>query len=318
MRYHLQNDIRRLLLICLAIGVILPAAFLIWRPADREKEDVPAEIMISILNNDGQIEKIGLENFIIGVVAAEMPASFESEALMAQAVAARTYVVAHCPPFGKPKHGDAAVCCDSTHCQAYADQSALRLGWGGNYDKYYAKVADAVLATKGEVLFWKDHIAQTPFCSTCGGGTEDAAACWGAAYPYLVAVDCSYCTASPRFSGYQCYSLDEAAGLLDVDAEQLYEMKALNYTPGNRVETLAIGETLKRGTEIRRLLSLDSAAFDWLITDEKIYFSTLGYGHGVGLCQYGANGMARCGNIYTQILAHYYPGTHIEIMKLPD
>lgn len=309
MRFRFRLDIKRAILVLMTITVLILIAVKIGEQDQQEK--LPPETYIIIVNKDGENEKIELERFVMGVVAAEMPASFEDEALKAQAIAARTYILSHCEPYGQPRHGEAAVCCDSTHCQAYVDELELRVRWGENYDKYYAKIADAVLATRGEILFWQDTIAETPFCSTCGGRTENAEACWGQALPYLVAVDCDYCGHSPKFSSYQRFTLAEAASLLATDIDKLYSMQVEAYTPGDRINTLSIDGTLYKGTELRTKLSLNSAAFNWLIIGDNIVFTTIGYGHGVGMCQYGADGMAKRGYDYREILQQYYPGTII-------
>ena len=311
MRFRLRLDFMRAIWVIMAVIVLVLIAFKVVEKEQQNQEELPPATYITIVNQDGENEQIELELFVMGVVAAEMPASFEEEALKAQAIAARTYILSHCEPYGQPRHGEAAVCCDSTHCQAYADELELRMRWGKNYDKYYAKIADAVLATRGEILFWQESIAQTPFCSTCGGRTENAEACWGQAFPYLVAVDCDYCSHSPKYSSYQRFSLAETASLLATDIDKLYSMQVETYTPGDRIGTLSIEDMLYKGTEMRSKLGLNSAAFNWLIIGDNIVFTTIGYGHGVGMCQYGADGMAQRGYDYQQILQKYYPGTTI-------
>ncbi len=311
MRFRLRLDFMRTIWVIMAVIVLVLIAFKVVEKEQQNQQELPPATYITIVNQDGENEQIELELFVMGVVAAEMPASFEEEALKAQAIAARTYILSHCEPYGQPRHGEAAVCCDSTHCQAYADELELRMRWGKNYDKYYAKIADAVLATRGEILFWQESIAQTPFCSTCGGRTENAEACWGQAFPYLVAVDCDYCAHSPKYSSYQRFSLAEAASLLATDIDKLYSMQVETYTPGDRIGTLSLEDILYKGTEMRSKLALNSAAFNWLIIGDNIVFTTIGYGHGVGMCQYGADGMAQRGYDYQQILQKYYPGTTI-------
>ena len=126
-----------------------------------------------------------------------------------------------------------------------------------------------------------------------------------------MAVDCDYCGHSPKFSSYQRFILAEAASLLATDIDKLYSMQVEAYTPGDRINTLSIDGTLYKGTELRTKLSLNSAAFNWLIIGDNIVFTTIGYGHGVGMCQYGADGMAKRGYDYREILQQYYPGTII-------
>lgn len=318
MRIRLHPDCKLALALVAALVLLIAAIVLLLKLLPGPAEKTTSDIRIMIVNRDGEKERVELESFIIGVVAAEMPASFEPEALAAQAIAARTYVLSHCPPWGAAKHGDAAVCCDPAHCQAYADQATLKARWGDNYDKYYARVEAAVLDTKGKVLSWQGQLIEAPYCSACGGHTENAEYCWGRAYPYLVSVSCPYCRAAPRFSEFRSFPLSEAAALLDASVEQIAQMRTESYTPGYRVGLLQVGEHIYPGTEMRSLLGLNSAAFNWLLIGDEIYFSTLGYGHGVGLCQYGANGMAQAGFGYADILAHYYLGTTIETITALD
>ena len=296
------------------ILALLTAILLICRIAEKSQQQVvlpPASIYINILNSSGRIEKIELETFICGVVAAESPASFADEALKAQAVAARTYVLSHCQPYGENRHDNAAVCCDSSHCQAYASDDELKQRWGKKYEEYRNKITAAVADTAGIILCWQKEIAQAPFFSTCGGHTENAESCWGKYFPYLISVNCGYCGASPRFSACRSFTLAEAAAFLEAEINDLYNMRTESYTPGGRISLLSVGGKQYTGTEIRSRLGLDSATFNWLIFADDITFTTIGYGHGVGMCQYGANGMAENGYNYQDILAHYYPGTSL-------
>ena len=272
----------------------------------REKEpggpDHPAEPggpVVAVLGQDGEVFCLPLENFLVGVVAAEMPASFHEKALAAQAVAARTYVLAARAAGGR--HADAVVCCDPACCQAWRDPAGLD-------EEALDKIERAVAETYGQVLYYEGRLAEAPFCSCCGGRTESAAAVWGGERPWLVSVDCSYCGHSPRLASCRAFSLLEAAELLDCGADDLRAMTVLGYTEGGRVERVALGGSALTGTEVRAALALDSAAFTWLIQGESICFASLGFGHGVGLCQWGADGMAACGFSYPEILAHYYPG----------
>ena len=283
-----------------------------------QADDMPpsGDIYIDILDPAGETKKINLEEFIVGVVAAEMPASFDMEALKAQSVAARTYVLAHYPPYGECRHGDAAVCCDSTHCQAYCTDEELRKRWGDRYDHYHSRVTEAVNATAGQMLCYNGKIAQTPFFSTCGGSTESSSDCWsGSDIPYLKAVTCSCCGHSPKAISCKRFSVAEAAGLLHTTTDALYAMNADSFTEGRRVRSLTIDGKSYKGTEIRSILGLNSAAFTWLIMGDDIIFATLGYGHGVGMCQYGADGMGKKGYSWQHILAHYYPGTELKDIR---
>ena len=263
-------------------------------------------LLIRVQWPDGSQSPVELEEFIAGVVAAEMPASFQPQALQAQAVAARSYVLRQ---KGAGKHGEAAVCCDSACCQAWRSEEELKKNWGADFPANWQKIRDAVAATAGQVLLYEGELIDALFCSTCGGMTEDAAELWGSSRPYLTAHPCAYCSHSPRYSSWKRYSLAEAASRLELQPEQIPELKLLSSTAGGRVALLAGGERQYRGTELRSRLELDSAAFSWLLQGEEIIFLSLGYGHGVGLCQYGADGMGRAGYAAREILSAYYPGT---------
>jgi stage II sporulation protein D len=311
-RWRLRIEFRRSIWIGIVLLLLICLLLCLSYFSKKEPDDIYQSPLITIINPQGETEEIRLEDFMIGVIAAEMPASFDIEALKAQAVAARTYVLSHCPPQGICRHGDAAVCSDPSHCQAYLDNDMLKASWGKNYHTYYDKIEEAVLATQGEVLFWQESIAQAPFFSTCGGRTENAEAVWGKAFPYLVSQECRYCGHSARYSGYQRYSLDEAAAMLAIPVEALTTIKAESYTPGDRIGLMTAGGENYAGTDWRSIFSLNSAAFSWLMIGDYLIFCTVGYGHGVGLCQYGADGMGKNGYHYQEILSHYYPGTSLQ------
>lgn len=290
-------------LLAMGLGLLLGMAY--CGPPEPSPE-VP--LSITVQWPDGTQSAVELESFLVGVVAAEMPASFHPQALQAQAIAARTYVVRQQLA---GKHGTAAVCCDSACCQAWRSKEDLEDQWGEAFSTYWAAVSAAVEATAGQVLTMDGQLIDAVFCSTCGGMTEDVEAVWGSPRSYLTAHTCAYCTHSPRYSGWQRFSLVEAAERLETTPDQIRQMKVLDYTPGGRVAAVDLGEQQWKGTEVRSRLGLDSAAFSWLIQGEELVVLTLGYGHGVGLCQYGADGMGDAGYTYAEILEAYYPGTSV-------
>lgn len=293
----------------LALMVIAALTLLIiciWRlnvPEAEEENQFPSGPVIAVLSRDGEVFQIPLERFLVGVVAAEMPASFGEEALAAQAVAARTYILASREAGGR--HQDAVVCCDSACCQAWRDPLEL-----AEADR--EKVAAAVGATAGQALYYEGKLAETPFCSCCGGRTESAAAVWGGERPWLVSVDCPYCGHAPRFCSCRVFELEEAAALLSCGTDELRQMKLLGYSGGGRVDRVELAGRILSGREVRAALGLPSAAFAWLLQGGRILVASVGFGHGVGLCQYGADGMAAAGHDYPEILAHYYPGCELE------
>lgn len=305
------------------IGAVIPAAIFhtvekmeIWRTHSVEipeetveqAEEEPFAQSIPVLQDDGTIRQIELDVYVTGVVLAEMPASFETEALKAQAVAARTYAL-KCSAEGN-KHSGNAVCTDSSCCQAYIEISDyLTCG----QQQMYEKVADSVHQTTGEVLVYAGELIDATYFSCSGGRTEDAQAVWGAQIPYLVSVE------SPGEEGAQHYidtvsfSVTEFCRLLDLDHSdgKALSVGSLTYTAGGGVATLQINGVEFTGTQLRQKLGLRSTAFILTVAGETVTVTTKGFGHRVGMSQYGADAFALKGYSYREILAHYYPGTDL-------
>lgn len=259
---------------------------------------------------DGEVTAMDMDEYLLGAVLAEMPADFEEEALKAQAVAARTYARRAYVTGGK--HGDGSVCGNYACCQAYISPDDY-LERGGTQDGV-DKVRFCVEATSGLVLTYEGALIEATYFSCSGGRTEDAAAVWGTEYPYLQAVD------SPGEEGAAHYT-DTVIFLPEVFCNRLGLTLEGNpqtwfgeaaFTSGGGVDTLVIGDNLFRGTELRSLLGLRSTAFTVDTVDGNIRITTRGYGHRVGMSQYGADAMAVTGAGYGEILAHYYPGTTLE------
>ncbi len=257
------------------------------------------------------VEEIALEEALVGFVAAEMPASYAEAALMAQAVAARSFVMSRFL-------ADGEVCDDSGHCLAYCDEAGRKERWGRDFAANEAKIRAAVAATAGEVLVVEGMIVAAYFHAVCGGMTESAAALWGGAEIYPAAE----CLWDGGGVAAQFYGRDEVAGRLEIAAEELPLLCVTARTASGRVREVSCGSRHWSGAEVRRLLGLASANFCWLSTGEGYYFSVLGSGHGVGMCQKGAGGMAAAGYDYREILARYYGGCKVveivEIMRLSE
>lgn len=285
------------------------------------------EMKIQLYVSDSkQLVSIGLEDYVKGVLAAEMPASFHIEALKAQAVAARTYAVKRASLFGGKgcsMHPQADLCDDPGHCQAWLASADLQTKWGMlEYQNYLSKVSQAVEETKGQIITYQGVVIDPLFHSTCGGQTEDAGAVWQQSLPYLVPVTCSYCEHSPRLQEEQRYSLttlasalQELDGSIAVTAQSL-QSKASDFvvaekTATGRVATVNLGNKSLKATTLRQALGLNSTRFSHRIEGSQIIFSVQGFGHGVGLCQYGADGMGQAGHDYRAILEHYYQGTQV-------
>ncbi len=300
-----------LLLFCILI--LLPAflAICLFKPA--EYTDTKENPTVRVLHSDsGSIESENIETYLIGVVAAEMPASFHSEALKAQAVAARTYIYNHMVSVEKnTDHPEADVCTDSAHCKAWLSDTALRTEMGDNwYADYYGKIEDAVRSTTGEIITYDNEPIVAVFHSTGSGRTENSADVWGGDLPYLKSVESSGDSASPKFSSTVTVSKDKICKTLGVTDTGVY---AYTRSEGGAVLTVNIGGYLFRGVDIRSYFDLNSANFEIEETDTDYIFHVTGNGHGVGMSQYGANAMAQAGNDYITILTTYY--TDVAISK---
>jgi len=302
------------ILMAILILAVLPLILIERMDATAEEETDDTVPVVSVLMSDNETQSMTIEDFLVGVVAAEMPASFEIEALKAQAIVARTYVLYHSPlPQGiGGRHGEIAVCTDPNHCQAYISVEEMQKRWGKNSEANLAKIRQAVKETQGLVITYQGELVETPFFSTCGGQTESAKDCWGSERAWLQSVSCPYCTASKHYQGEMQFTLSKAAKLLDVKKADLKKMVIKSHTDGKRVAIVQIGEKEISGTEMRSKLGLESANFTFSIEDSKIIFQTYGYGHGVGMCQYGAGGMAKEGKTAAQIVHYYYQDIEIE------
>lgn len=254
-----------------------------------------ASPLIAVINQQGELEQTELEQFLIGVLAAEMPASFETEALKAQAIAARTYIMNNMDgQRGCYKHSDAVVCCNSHHCQAYCSIAEMHSKWGAEFAANYGKISMAVMETAGQILIYKGQIIDALYFSTCGGHTASADEYWSNSIAYLQGKSCSYCIASPRYRNEQSFSIASAAKRLGVKSSSL--SKTLSKLPPRTV---------------REKLGLYSAKYGWSIKGDTVTFRSQGSGHGVGLCQYGADGMARANFSAAEILSYYYSGIEL-------
>lgn len=272
----------------------------------------PAAQTVRLLR-DGTVCELPLEDYVLGVVAGEMPASFEPEALKAQAVAARTYTL-YCA--AGHKHTGADVCAEPGCCQAWLDDERLRQNWGADYGKNLARLRAAVEQTAGEYLCYEGAPVFAAFHSSSAGATEASAAIWNPR-PYLVSVPSPESAETvPRYvSRLRCAPLDFRDTLLaahpeaDLSGEPETWLGPVEHDGSGRVASVTLGGVPVSGTELRALFSLRSTAFTLTCGAEGFCFTVTGSGHGVGMSQYGAEVMARNGADYREILAHYYPGT---------
>lgn len=248
-------------------------------------------------------EELPLERYVVGVVLGEMPADFHQEALKAQAVAARTYTCKILKTGGK--HGDGRLCTDPVCCQAYLDPLA--------YPETAEAVEQAVEDTQGLVLCYDGELIEAVYFSCSGGKTEDALAVWGTEYPYLRATDSPGEEASGYYRSSKWLSREELElrlGFL-LPEDSAAWLGELTRTEGGGVEYWELAGHMLTGVETRKALELRSTAFSVSVQEQGLLFVTQGYGHRVGLSQYGANAMAQQGKTFRQILSHYYLGTDL-------
>lgn len=271
-------------------------------PVQSEEQEIQKQ-MVTVYRNNGTILEIELEEYIVGVVAAEMPASFSSEALKSQAVVARTYALR--------KITEGEILTDTVSTQAYIDTNQMKTKWGTEFSKYYNKINKAVSETKGEYITYQGNYINAVYHSTSNGYTEDAVNVWKENYPYLKSVESSW---DKSVNSYERTITRDYQNLLEVTGlnKEKVEIKILSRNASGRVETVQIGNKTYTGVEFRNLLGLRSTDFDIEVTDNNIKITTRGYGHGVGMSQYGANEMAKLGYSYQQIIKHYYTGVKIQ------
>ena len=270
----------------------------------------------------GKTESIPFEDYVKGVVAGEMPASFEMEALKAQAVAARTYSLSkiiRSGGAGNPDHPSAPVC-DDTHCQVYRSPDELKQIKSAEWmDTGWPKIVSAVDSTKGQLMYYQGALVEQPlFHSSSGGKTENSEDVFVSALPYLRSVDSPYEATAPHQGEQAEVALSEfkqkikqanpGKSLGTVNSETV---RILERSAGGRVAAIQVGNLTLKGREIRDIFGLRSANFTVSVKGDTVLFTTDGYGHGVGMSQYGANGMAQAGYTYIDILTHYYTGVEV-------
>lgn len=276
--------------------------------------------MVKVWNHRTQeLMVLSLGEYLLGVVVAEMPAEFHIEALKAQAIAARTYTINKITRTGCDRHEDADICTDSTHCQAWRDRDEAIANWPFfRQNAYWSKIVRAVSDTQGRVITHEGNLIQNAvYHSTCGGSTENSEDVWTSAAPYLRAVECRYCTHSPRITETQRMTEAEVAEKLRVAPGQL-KLNVLDRTASGRIISIDIGNEVIRGLEFRTRLGLRSSRVTWLREQGTYTFTTTGFGHALGMCQYGADGMGKQGFSATEILEFYYTGAMIQRIRLEE
>ena len=289
-------------------------------PAAPETAAVHHDRDVTLTIQDGDTtEQMTLERYLTGVVRGEMPASFEMEALRAQAAAERSYVYYQLAAGRKDAHPDADFCTDHTCCSAYLSETAAREKWGGDFAPWNTRVEQAVSDTDRQVVLYNGRPILAVFHSSSAGRTAAAGDVWSGDLPYLVSVDSPEGEETvPNYYSTVTFTAAEAKEKLLTAHPEL----KLSGTPdrwfgaaaengSGRVETVSVGGTDIEGTELRRIFGLRSACFTVAADSESVTFRVTGYGHGVGMSQYGANQLAREGKTWQEILEWYYTGATV-------
>lgn len=285
----------------------------------------PIASITSYIPSTDQVITMDFSEYLKGVVAAEMPASFYEEALKAQAVAARSYILTRLKGYerdGAPaEHKGAMTCSDPTHCKAWLSKEDLQGRWGADYDQNWNKISQCVEATKGIVMTYDGKLVNAVFHSTSSGHTENAKDVWGGNIPYLVSVSSPGDSLSPKYESSKTMTLDsfrqtiQAAHADAVWNEQEELISNIVRSDAGGILSLTTGGIELTGSELRSLFSLNSTNVDFQINETEITMHVKGNGHGVGMSQYGANYLASTGMTYPDILKTYYTGVNVGIYQ---
>ncbi len=295
------------LFICIPSLIIL---FLIIEPLEPKFEFNKNTVIRVYRTKTKKIEIVPLEEYVMGVVAGEMPVSFNKEALKAQAVAARSYIMYKIIN-NKNKKYDVV---DTVLNQVYIDNSSLKEKWGNKYNEYNNKVRNAVEETAYQYITYNGKVADALFFSTSGGYTENSQDVFVSKVHYLQSVKSDWDKISPVFSEQYEYSISDFCKRLQIPVANKININITDKTVGGRVNKIIINNSVFTGSQIVNIFGLRTTNFTISVTN-KVIITTRGYGHGVGMSQYGAEGMARAGYTYDEILKYYYTDIKIEKIK---
>lgn len=273
--------------------------------------DSNASLSVAVMRSESEeVETVPLESYVEGVVAAEMPVNeFEMEALKAQALAARTYIVDHLLHKSSLEKGDVS---DTVQHQVYKSEDELKTLWGSDFDDNMEKLREAVMATKGEVLTYQEAPILPAFFSTSNGYTENSEDYWENELPYLRSVESPWDEDTAKFLDQKTVTVQEVEQLLGIDLPHGTAIPIeTTRTEGKRVAELKLENHSFSGREIREKLDLKSSDFTIKQKNNHLIFTTKGYGHGIGMSQFGANEMAKDGKNYQEIVKHYYQDVEI-------
>lgn len=254
------------------------------------------------------IEKVPIEQYVVGVVSGEMPASFNYEALKAQAVASRTYVM-----YQMQVHkNDEYDVYDSVNSQVYLSEEQLKEKWKDKYIENINKIKQAILDTSGQFLTYNGEVIESFFFSTSVGYTENSEDVFSLELPYLRSVESKWDSISPAYIDQKTLKKEEFFNLLSLDNSNTLDIEIIEKTSTGRIKKIKINGKILTGKQVCSKLQLRSTFFEIKEEGGNVVINTKGYGHGVGMSQYGANGMASSGFTYDEILKYYYTDVEIE------
>ncbi len=311
-----------LLMLGMSGGMMSAGAYEELKIPDLLQTGDASKVISVYFSQEDAVRQVNLEEYLIGVVAGEMPASFEREALKAQAVAARTYIINREKANNKESlelHKGAVICTDSTHCKAYISTEQTKVNWKEQWEENYAKIKSCVEETAGMIITYNNEPISAVFHSTSSGRTENAEDVWGGTVPYLKSVISEGEELSPRysstvevpFSEFQ-EKLRQQHSDISFHSEPANWIEGIERAESGSVKTIRICGKVMKGTEIRQLFGLRSTNFTLGMKDGLIIFQVTGNGHGVGMSQYGANYAAAQGASYEEIIRKYYQGVSLE------
>ncbi len=263
--------------------------------------DKPNDIIINLSKDNQEIE-LSLDNYLIGVVGAEMPATFNIEALKAQAVASRTYALYNI---------NNNVINTNNKEQAYSSVEELQSKWQDKYNEYYNKIKNAVENTDNLVIKYNNEVIKAYYYAMSNGYTEDSQTVFNETFPYLNVVESDFDSQANNYEVTKNYNKDDFCNLLNIDCSTINISNEIR-DKSNRISTININNQEFTGVNIRKILNLRSTDFTIKPTDSDIEITTKGYGHGVGMSQYGANYLANNGSNYQDIINYYYQNIKIE------
>jgi stage II sporulation protein D len=294
-------------LLIILIPVIIVNTFI---KTDEIKFEYKENMSVRVKRSNDEIQKIPLEEYIVGVLAGEMPITFKEEALKAQAVAARTYVL---KKMSYNIKNDYDVV-DTVMDQVYLDNDKLKDSWKDNYISNINYLRKVVLETNSEYMTYNDDIIEAFYFSTSSGKTENSEDVFINSVPYLRSVDSSWDNISPVYEETKYFTTYDFFSKLNIKYSNNLNIEYIDKTDTGRIKTIKINNVIKTGKEVTNSLNLRSTHFTIEKINDIIKIQTKGYGHGVGMSQYGAEAMARLGYTYQDILKHYYQGIEIKNM----